>query len=141
MPAGVLIEADASLSPSEVNAAYGWVEWPPREEWRLEAIGRRCRWLAARDPDGALVGVARLLDDGGLHASLWDVIVRPDRQRRGIGSALVRTALEASADRRLVALVSTPSAVPFFAALGFVPESHGHVAMYLRPRSAAAHTH
>ncbi len=139
---GALIETDASLSPDDVNAAYAWAEWPQRERWRLEAIARSCTWLGARDPDGSLIGVARLLDDGGLHASLWDVIVRPDRRRQGIGSALVDAALDRCADRRLVALVSTPDAVPFFAAMGFVPESHGHVAMYHRPRPAAdGHEH
>jgi GNAT superfamily N-acetyltransferase len=137
----VRIETDASLAPAEVNAAYAWAEWPEREVWRLEAVERSCTWLAARDPDGALVGVARVLDDGGLHASLWDVIVRPDRRRTGIGTALVRAALDRCADRRLVALVSTPDAVPFFAAMGFLAESHGHVAMYQRPEHAGVDAH
>ncbi len=140
MSAAVRVETDANLDADEVNAAYAWVEWPPREPWRLEAIGRTCTWLAARDPGGSLTGIARLLDDGGLHASLWDVIVRPDRQRQGIGTSLVRAALEMCGDRRLVALVSTPAAVPFFAAMGFLPESHGHQAMYLRPH-ADGHEH
>ena len=136
------IEADAALTPPEINAAYAWADWPERDAWRLEAIGRTCTWLAARDADGSLIGVARLLDDGGLHASLWDVIVRPDQRRHGIGTALVRAALDRCADRRLVALISTPDAVPFFAAMGFVPESHGHVAMYLRPRASTdTHSH
>ena len=134
MSPAVRIEADANLTPGEVNAAYAWVEWPQREVWRLDAIRRSCTWFAAWDSD-ELVGVARLLDDGGLHASLWDVIVRPDRQRQGIGTALARAALDRCGDRRLVALVSTPAAVPFFAAMGFVTDSHGHAAMYLRPQS------
>lgn len=133
------IETDAALSPDEVNAAYAWVEWPHREPWRLEAISRSCTWFAARSDDGDLVGVARILDDGGLHASLWDVIVHPDRQRRGIGSALVRAALAQCEDRRIVAIVSTPAAVEFFAALGFMPASHGHEAMYLRPHAGDHH--
>jgi GNAT superfamily N-acetyltransferase len=134
----VTIETEATLTPDEVNAAYAWVEWPPREPWRIEAISRTSTWLAAREGT-ELVGIARILDDGGLHASLWDCIVRPDRQRRGIGSRLVRAALERCADRRLVAIVSTPAAVPFFAALGFVGESHGHRAMYLRPHTTHEH--
>jgi GNAT superfamily N-acetyltransferase len=138
MSAAVRIEADAHLTHGEVNAAYAWVEWPQREPWRLDAIGRSCTWFAARDA-GELVGMARLLDDGGLHASLWDVIVRPDRQRQGIGTALARAALDRCGDRRLVALVSTPAAVPFFAAMGFVADSHGHVAMYLRPHAEHEH--
>ena len=135
-----MVVTDAALTPDEVNAAYEWAGWPQRESWRLEAIARSSTWLAARDPDGSLIGVARLLDDGGIHASLWDVIVRPDRRRLGIGTALVRAALDGCADRRLVVLVSTPDAVPFFAAMGFLAESHGHVAMYLRPPSDATHS-
>lgn len=136
----VAIEADATLSPDEVNAAYAWVEWPQREAWRIEAMSRSCTWFAARD-GAELVGIARLLDDGGLHAAVWDLIVRPDHQRRGIGSALLGAILERCRDRRLVALVSTPSAVPFFAAMGFAAESHGHAAMYLRPHTALTHAH
>jgi len=137
MGGAVRIEADAILSPEQVNQAYGWVEWPRREQWRLEAVARSCTWFAARGPGGDLVGVARLLDDGGLHASVWDLIVRPDRQRRGIGSELVRSVLGRCGDRRLVVLVSTPAAVPFFAAMGFTTESHGHAAMDLRPHASA----
>ena len=136
----VTIEAGATLTPDQVNAAYAWVEWPARESWRLEAIARSCRWFAARDADAGLVGVTRLLDDGGLHATLWDIIVRPDHQRRGIATALVRAALDECADRRLVAIVSTPVAAAFFGALGFVSESHGHRAMYLRPHTTS-HEH
>jgi GNAT superfamily N-acetyltransferase len=137
----VRIETNASLSPAEVNGAYAWAEWPEREPWRLEALSRSCTWLAARDPDGTLIGVARVLDDGALHASLWDVIVRPDRRRQRIGTGLVRAALDQCADRRLIALVSTPDAVPFFAAMGFLAESHGHVAMYHRPPPAGGDAH
>ncbi|MGI8657731.1 MAG: GNAT family N-acetyltransferase [Candidatus Limnocylindria bacterium] len=129
------IESDVRLSPEEINQAYAWVEWPEREAWRLDAISSSCTWFTARNGAGELVGVARVLDDGGLHASLWDVIVRPDHQRRGIGSSLARAAMERCADRRIVALVSTPAGVPFFASLGFVPESHGHAAMYVRPHT------
>jgi len=133
------IEADAALSPDEVNAAYSWVEWPQRESWRLEAVARTCTWFAARTSDGELLGVARLHDDGGLHASLWDVIVHPDHRGNGIGVALVRAALARCEDRRLVALVSTPAAVGFFDSLGFVTEAHGHAAMYLRPHAGDHH--
>jgi GNAT superfamily N-acetyltransferase len=138
-PADIRFEAGASLTPAEVNAAYAWVEWPAREAPRIEAASRRSTWFAARTVDGALVGVCRLLDDGGLHAAVWDVIVHPDHQRQGIGRALVEMALDRAADRRLVALVSTPVAVPFFRSLGFLGESHGHQAMYLRPQARTQH--
>ena len=134
-PSDVRYQVDASLKPDEVNAAYAWVEWPAREAWRIEAASRSCVWFAARDVNGALVGLCRLLDDGGLHAALWDVIVHPERRGEGIGRELVTMALERAADRRLVALVSTPAAVGFFQSLGFQDGSHGHRGMYLRPHA------
>jgi len=141
-PDGVAFAVGASPAPDEVNAAYAWVEWPQRERWRLEAIARSCTWITARDEDGNLIGVARVLDDGGVHASLWDLIVRPDLQRQGVGRRLVELALERFADRSLVAIVATPAAAGLFSALGFQTESHGHRAMYLRPhRSDGGHSH
>lgn len=131
-------ESDATLGAAEVNAAYAWAEWPQREAWRIEEASRRSTWIAARLADGTLVGVVRVLDDGGLYASIWDLLVHPDWRRRGIGHRLMELALERCRDRRLVALVSTPMARSLYADLGFVEESHGHAALYLRPRPATA---
>ncbi len=126
-------ETGAALTVDEVNAAYAWAEWPPREAWRIEAASARSTWITARSADGRLVGVVRLLDDGGLYASIWDLLVHPAWRRRGIGRHLMELSLAATADRRLVALVSTPMARSLYASLGFVGESHGHAGMYLRP--------
>jgi ribosomal protein S18 acetylase RimI-like enzyme len=126
-------EADVPLTAAQVNAAYGWAEWPQREAWRIEEAGRRSTWFTARTADDQLVGVARLLDDGALYASIWDVIVRPDWRRRGVGGRLTDLVMERCRDRRLVALIATPAGRSLYQRLGFVTESHGHAAMYLRP--------
>jgi GNAT superfamily N-acetyltransferase len=49
-------------------------------------------WVSARSGDGTLVGFVNVAWDGGDHAFLLDTKVRPDHQRRGVGSELVRTA-------------------------------------------------
>ena len=130
--AGITYESDASLTVDEVNAAYAWAEWPQREAWRVAAATRRSTWFAAR-AGGEIVGVVRVLDDGGLYASVWDLLVDPAWRGRGIATRLMQLALAACRDRRLVALVATPMARPLYERLGFVTESHGHAAMYLRP--------
>jgi ribosomal protein S18 acetylase RimI-like enzyme len=38
---------------------------------------------------GNLVGFARVLTDGIYRATLWDVVVRPDYRKRGVGEALM----------------------------------------------------
>ena len=50
-------------------------------------------WVSARLEDGMLVGFVNVAWDGGDHAFLIDTKVRPDHQRRGIGTELVRTAV------------------------------------------------
>jgi GNAT superfamily N-acetyltransferase len=131
-------ERDAALDVATVNGAYAWADWPQREAWRIEAASARSTWFAARTGDGRVVGVVRVVDDGGLYASLWDLLVDPGWRARGIGRRLVALALEACRDRRLVTLVATPMARGLLGELGFVGESHGHAAMYLRPRPAVA---
>jgi ribosomal protein S18 acetylase RimI-like enzyme len=39
--------------------------------------------------DGLLVGFGRVVSDGTMHAVLFDVIVHPDHQGRGIGSEIL----------------------------------------------------
>ena len=137
-PRDLRLTVGAVLSADQVNAAYAWADWPPREPWRIDEVSRRCTWITAETPDGALVGVVRLLDDGGLSASIWDLIVHPRWRGKGIGTWLVESALMECQDRRLVALVATPAARGLFGRIGFATESHGHAAMYLRPPHRSA---
>jgi GNAT superfamily N-acetyltransferase len=51
-------------------------------------------WVTARDGDGVLVGFVNVAWDGGDHAFLLDTKARGDRQRRGIGTEVVRLAVE-----------------------------------------------
>jgi len=49
-------------------------------------------WVTARRDDGELVGFVNVAWDGGDHAFLLDTKVRPNHQRRGIDTELVRAA-------------------------------------------------
>jgi ribosomal protein S18 acetylase RimI-like enzyme len=62
------------------NAASGW--W---DRIRPFSLG----WVAARSEGGELIGFVNVAWDGGDHAFLIDTKVRPDHQRRGIGTELV----------------------------------------------------
>lgn len=64
------------------NAEAGW--W---DRIRPHSLG----WVTARAA-GDLIGFVNVAWDGGDHAFLIDTKVRPDFQRRGIGSELVRIA-------------------------------------------------
>jgi ribosomal protein S18 acetylase RimI-like enzyme len=51
-------------------------------------------WVSARDPSGVLVGFVNVAWDGGNHAFLLDTKTRGSRQRRGIGTKIVRQAAQ-----------------------------------------------
>lgn len=65
------------------RAQPGW--W---DQVRPHSLG----WVTARRPDNLLVGFVNVAWDGGDHAFLLDTKVRPDHQRRGIATELVRRA-------------------------------------------------
>ena len=71
-----------------------------------------------------LVGAARALSDREYHATIYDVAVYPDYQRRGIGTRLVNE-LIAMVPVWRVLLVADGDAKEFYRRLGF--ESFGNV--------------
>jgi predicted N-acetyltransferase YhbS len=65
---------------------------------RFDTVARIRRhslgWITARDGSGMLVGFVNLAWDGGLHATIFDTAVLHEHHRRGIGTRLVRLAIE-----------------------------------------------
>ena len=88
--------------------------------------------VTARTPDGQLVGLARVLDDGVLYASVWDILVAPERQRRGIGRALLGAVLEQTSGRRLVSLIATPAGEALYRSVGFAESDGRSTALFMR---------
>ena len=62
------------------------------DDWNAQVERYSLGWVTAVD-GGELVGFVDVAWDGGVHAFLLDTLVRADRRRQGIGSALVRTAV------------------------------------------------
>jgi GNAT superfamily N-acetyltransferase len=67
------------------NAESGW--W---DRIRDHSLG----WVTARSESGHLLGFVNVAWDGGDHAFLIDTKTRPSHQRDGLGTAVVRRAVE-----------------------------------------------
>jgi len=104
--------------------------------WWHRIRPRSLGWVTARASGGELIGFVNVAWDGCDHAFLLDPKVRPDHQRRGIGTELVRLAareaeragcewlhVDFEDDARLAAF--------YFDACGFRPTHAGLV--HLRP--------
>jgi GNAT superfamily N-acetyltransferase len=117
-----------------LRADAGWSEVGAADQLLQAALD--AGWnVTARTADGELVGMARLLDDGALHASLWDMIVRRDRRGRGIGQAILEAAMRRAGERDLVSLVATPLGESLYRRAGFTQQSRGSTGMVWRRMS------
>lgn len=121
------------LAPAEyrrLRAPAGWPDPGLDDDALAETLASTWN-VTARGDDGALVGMGRVQDDG-LYASIWDMIVLPEHRRRGVGQALFDRMLARCRGRSLVSLVATPYGAPIYRAAGFAEESRGSVALFLR---------
>jgi ribosomal protein S18 acetylase RimI-like enzyme len=70
------------------------------------------------EEDGTLVGAGRAISDGVSNSAIFDVVVLPAKQGKGIGKAIMHSLLE-RLPQRSVLLVSVPSQRKFYEKLGF----------------------
>jgi GNAT superfamily N-acetyltransferase len=122
------------VTPAEFRALVTAVGWRPvaQADADLEAALEISWNVTARTRDGQLIGLARVLDDGVLYASVWDILVLPERQRRGIGRALLNAVLEQTAGRRLVSLIATPAGEALYRSAGFAETDGRSTALFMR---------
>jgi predicted N-acetyltransferase YhbS len=121
-----------SLSVDELTYLWRSVGWGEVNSIQAETGVKNSVNAVARD-DGRAVGCARLVTDGGYQVLLADVMVLPDYQRRGIGTALVKSLLEYLEQKRMpgqwyfISLMSNKGKEDFYKQLGFIerPNSDG----------------
>ena len=84
------------------------------------AIDNSWHWVSVYDND-SLIGVGRLLSDGGLYAFVCDMIVLPDYQNKGIGASILEILKDKCTKNniRRVWLFSAPGRTPFYEKNGF----------------------
>ncbi len=68
-----------------------------------------------------LLGIIRVVGDGSTIVLIQDILVFPEKQRQGVGTALMHAVLNRYADVRQIQLVTdnTPKTVAFYKSLGF----------------------
>jgi GNAT superfamily N-acetyltransferase len=122
---GLEIRIDPFPSREEFSALWesGWGNpWKgPLPNWQISLVH-----LGAYKA-GRLVGYVNVATDGSGHAFLLDPTVHRDVQRRGLGTLLVRRAVEISGERggQFVHVDYEPHLDGFYKACGFTPTLAG----------------
>ena len=70
------------------------VEWLNFDEEQMKRGLTNSLFTISVTKDGKTVGMGRLIGDGGMYYTIVDVVVRPEHQRKGIGSRILDLILE-----------------------------------------------
>ncbi|MFN7975730.1 MAG: GNAT family N-acetyltransferase [Acidobacteriota bacterium] len=131
-PAGIEFTVRRALTNGELNGLFsvGWPSWqtaPDTSDW-MPVLAHSLVWITA-DAGRRLVGFVNVAWDGRDHAFLLDPRVDPEYRHRGIGSELVRRAVDAARAAGCTVLHVDYDAAhaAFYAACGFHPTTAGIV--------------
>lgn len=85
-----------------------------------ESFSNSMLTLAAYE-DEELMGIIRTVDDGATIVFIQDILVFPERQRQGIGTALIKAVLERYKNIGQIELAADkiPKTIAFYKSLGF----------------------
>ncbi len=117
------IRAYTAYNEAEILPLYAQVGWTAytQDPSALEQGFRHSLLVLAAYEQDALLGLIRVVGDGATVVLVQDLLVYPDKQRQGIGTALLKAVLERYSAVRQIQLVTddTPKTIAFYRSLGF----------------------
>lgn len=104
----------------QLYQAVGWTAYTDHPAALRQGFQRSLLVLAACEGD-ALLGLIRVVGDGFTIVLIQDILVYPENQRQGIGTALVQAVLDRYRDVRQIQLVTddTEKTIAFYRSMGF----------------------
>lgn len=120
----------------ELCDAVGWARRPMRKVkkaldnsflvvsiWEIKGNRRR------------LIGFARATSDHAFNATIWDVVIHPNFQSKGLGKSLMKYMIKKlrGEDISNITLFADPQVIDFYRRLGFVLDPEGIKGMFWYP--------
>ena len=120
----------------ELCDAVGWARRPLRKVKKaLEFSFLVVTMWEIRGSQRRLIGFARATSDRAFNATIWDVVVHPESQNKGLGKELMKYTIRKlrSEDISNITLFADPHVVDFYRRLGFVIDPEGIKGMFWYP--------
>ncbi|WP_017654960.1 GNAT family N-acetyltransferase [Fortiea contorta] len=120
----------------ELCDAVGWSRRPLRKVKKaIEHSFLVATMWQMRGNHRRLIGFARATSDHAFNATIWDVVVHPDFQGKGLGKALMKYVLKKLRSEEIsnVTLFADPHVVDFYRGMGFMSDPEGIKGMFWYP--------
>ena len=120
----------------ELCDAVGWSRRPLRKVKKaIEHSFLVASMWQVRGNQKRLIGFARATSDHAFNATIWDVVVHPDFQGKGLGKALMKYVLKKLRSEEIsnVTLFADPHVVDFYRTMGFMSDPEGIKGMFWYP--------
>lgn len=120
----------------ELCDAVGWSRRPLRKV--KKAIQHSFLVVSMWEQKGnrrRLIGFSRATSDHAFNATIWDVVIHPDCQGKGLGKELMKYIIKKlrNEDISNITLFADPHVVEFYRNLGFMPDPEGIKGMFWYP--------
>ena len=110
-------------APEEYNQFRQLVGWGTYERDVIEQYLPNSLYFVCAVKDGEIIGIARIIGDGGIAYYIQDVIVKPDYQRQGVGTQLMDKIMEYirinANNNSVIGLMAAKDKGPFYTRYGF----------------------
>ncbi|CCH67184.1 N-acetyltransferase (GNAT) family, Syn7942_0773 homolog, Ycf52 protein [Richelia intracellularis HH01] len=120
----------------ELCDAVGWSRRPLRKVKKaIEHSFLVVSMWQVQNTQKHLIGFARATSDHAFNATIWDVVVHPKFQGKGLGKVLMQYILKQLRSEEIsnVTLFADPDVVEFYQSLGFMPDPEGIKGMFWYP--------
>ena len=126
------IKRERNVSAAAVQDICESVGWAKREADLISIALENSLVVISVWEGGQLIAFARATGDKVFNATVWDVVVRPSHQRRGLGRLVMKEVLR-ELDKYnipLITLYADQGTHHFYEKLGFLSEPNGAQGMF-----------
>lgn len=90
-----------------------------REPYKLELASKNSFVVCSAFVDGKMIGFVRAISDGQYQSAIYDVVVLPEFQIKGVGKAIMNALLEKLPKSSTVLIFVAPGKQNFYRKFGF----------------------
>ncbi len=135
----IILNRDKDIDLYELEKLCDTVGWVRRPLKKVKTAIRNSFLIIYlsyyKNKQKKLIAFARATSDNTFNATIWDVVVHPEFQRKGLGKILINEIIKELrySDINTITLFADPQVLAFYKSLGFISDPDGIKGMFWYP--------